>query len=316
MEPVLACVRASYKKMTTHTTASANTTRTTREEKLDAARAVLNAGFDGMGRDPEALARFLAFRAHFHDYSLNNAVLIWCQRPSARHCMGYRAWQGHGRQVRKGERGLTILAPVTRKRDETDRSSDDDRAVVGYRTATVFDYEQTDAVEDSALVYTPPAPRLNADDPDGLAQALVAAAETLGYEVRHAETGYADGRCSFSARTITLQASLSPADRAAVLCHELAHALAHDPSTSTQVDEPKPTTAQRELQAEGAAFVALSVLGLDTSRASLPYLEGWSGGDAEALRREMTAIDRISRDLLARLDALPREGRPREGRTE
>ena len=290
--------------MTTHTTTAspASTTRATREEKLDAARAVLNASFDGMDRDPEALARFLAFRAHFHDYSLNNAVLIWCQRPTARHCMGYRAWQAHGRQVRKGERGLTILAPVTRKREE----EGDERAVVGYRTATVFDYEQTDAVEDSALVYTPPAPRLNADDPDGLAQALVAAAETLGYAVRHAETGYADGRCSFSARTITLQASLSPADRAAVLCHELAHALAHDPSTSTQGDEPKPTTAQRELQAEGAAFVALSALGLDSSRASLPYLEGWSGGDAEALRREMTAIDRISRDLLARLDALPR----------
>ncbi len=297
--------------MTTHTTTVANATRTTREEKLDAARAVLNAGFDGLGRDPEALARFLAFRAHFHDYSLNNAVLIWCQRPGARHCMGYRAWQAHGRQVRKGERGLTILAPVTRKREETD----DERAVVGYRTATVFDYEQTDAVEDSALVYTPPAPRLNAEHPVGLSEALVAAAEALGYAVRLAETGYADGRCSFASRTITVQASLSPADQAAVLCHELAHALAHDPSGTANAPE-KTTTAQRELQAEGAAFVALSALGLDTSRASLPYLEGWSGGDAEALRREMTAIDRISRELLARVGADTDESRPREGGME
>ena len=288
--------------MTTHTTTAspASTTRSTREEKLDAARAVLNAGFDGMDRDPEALARFLAFRAHFHDYSLNNAVLIWCQRPAARHCMGYRAWQAHGRQVRKGERGMTILAPVTRRREE----GDDERAVVGYRSATVFDYEQTDAVQDSALVYTPPAPRLNADDPAGLAEALVAVAEALGYTVEHAETGYADGRCSFAGRTITLQASLSPADRAAVLCHEVAHALAHDPRDRGKDDEGI-TTGQRELQAEGAAFVALSALGLDSSRASLPYLEGWSGGDAEALRREMTAIDRISRELLARLDTLP-----------
>ena len=296
--------------MTTHTNnaPSAATERTTREQKLDAARAVLNAGFDSVAGDPEALARFLAFRSRFHDYSLNNAVLIWCQRPTARHCMGYRAWQGHGRQVRKGERGLTILAPVTRKREETA----DDRAVVGYRTATVFDYEQTDAVEDSALVYVPPAPRLNADDPTGLTEALVAAAESLEYAVRHAETGYADGRCSFAARMITLQASLSPADRAAVLCHELAHALAHDPSAPAQNGDAqspeKTTTAQRELQAEGAAFIALSALGLDSSRASLPYLQGWSGGDAEALRREMTAIDRISRDLLARLDALAHEG--------
>lgn len=177
--------------------------------------------------------------------------------------------------------------------------------------------EQTDAVADSALVYAPPAPRLNASDPAGLTQALVAAAEGLGYAVRYAETGYADGRCSFAIRTITVQASLSPADRAAVLCHELAHAVAHDPSALMQGDESKITTAQRELQAEGAAFVALSALGLDTSRASLPYLQGWAGGGtgggAEALRREMAAIDRISLGLLARLDALPREGHPREG---
>ncbi len=286
--------------MTTLTADTISAERTTREQKLGAARAVLDAGFDDIDGDPEALARFLAFRAHFHDYSLNNAVLIWCQRPQARHCMGYRAWQAHGRQVRKGEKGLTILAPVTRKRDEDDGAAG--RAVVSYRTASVFDYEQTDAVEDSALVYAPPAPRLNADDPAGLAEALVAVAEGLGYTVEHAETGYADGRCSFASRTITLQASLSPADRAAVLCHEVAHALAHDPKDRDK-DDPSVTTAQRELQAEGAAFVALSALGLDTSRASLPYLKGWAGSDCEALRREMATIDRVARDLLGRLEA-------------
>ncbi len=290
--------------MKTHITDTTTAERTTREQKLDAACAVLDAGFDRVSGDPEALARFLAFRAHFHDYSLGNAVLVWCQRPSARHCMGYRAWQAHGRQVRKGERGLTILAPVTRKRDEAD-GPDGDRAVVGYRAATVFDYEQTDAVDDSALVYTPPAPRLDADDPAGLAAALVAVAEGIGYTVEHAETGYADGRCSFRDRTITVSPALSPADRAAVLCHEVAHALAHDPADRGRTD-PGVTTAQRELQAEGAAFMALSALGLDTARASLPYLKGWAGSDDDALRRELGAIDQIARDLLARLESLPR----------
>ncbi len=291
---------------TTTDTISATTERATREQKLDAARATLDDGFDRVAGDPEALARFLAFRAHFHDYSLGNAVLIWCQRPAARHCMGYRAWQAHGRQVRKGEKGLTILAPVTRKQDEAD-TPDGDRAVVGYRTATVFDYEQTDAVEDSALVYTPPAPRLDADDPAGLAAALVAVAEGLGYTVERAETGYADGWCSFAGRTITVSPALSPADRAAVLCHEVAHALAHDPADRGK-DLPYVGAAQRELQAEGAAFMALSALGLDTSRASLPYLKAWAGSDAEALRRELAVIDRIARDLLERLESLPFEG--------
>lgn len=291
------------------------TDRRTREDKpsrgkkLDAARAVLEAGLASVQDDPEALAAFLAFRARFHDYSLSNAVLIWCQRPSARHCMGYRAWQKHGRQVRKGERGLTILAPVTRRRTEDDvaagadpAAANGERSVVGYRAATVFDYAQTDAVKEGALTYVPPAPRLDASDPDGLTEALASVAGAIGYTVRYDETGYADGRCSFSRRQISVHTSLSPADRAAVLCHELAHALAHDPKDRTKGD-PGITTEQREIQAEGAAFVALAALGLDTARASLPYLKGWAGSDHEVLRRELAAIDRIARDLLGRVEA-------------
>lgn len=282
-----------------------------REEKLDAARAVLEAGLADVQDDPEALAAFLAFHARFHDYSLSNAVLIWCQRPSARHCMGYRAWQKHGRQVRKGERGLTILAPVTRKRTEGDvaagadpaaANGDGERSVVGYRAATVFDYAQTDAAKEGALTYVPPAPRLDASDPDGLAQALASVAGAIGYAVQYDEAGYADGRCSFARRQIRVNPTLSPADRAAVLCHELAHALAHDPRDRVSGD-PGITTEQREIQAEGAAFVALAALGLDTARASLPYLKGWAGSDHEVLRRELAAIDRIARDLLDRVEA-------------
>ena len=301
---------------TDHTALSATTAeatsedRPTREDKLDAARAVLAAGLSGVREDPEALARFLAFRAHFHEYSLNNSVLIWCQRPCARHCMGYRAWQAHGRQVRKGERGLTVLAPIVRKLSETQSTSgvnpsaepEGDRSVVGFRTATVFDYAQTDAVAGSALVYTPPAPRLNAGDPAGLIPRLEAAATLgLGYNVVYGETGYCDGRCSFVLKTISVSRTLSPADRAAVLAHELCHALAHDPSGLAASGGE--TTARRELQAEGAAFVALAALGLDTSRASLPYLKGWARGDDAALGQELAAIDRIAQDLLRRVEA-------------
>jgi len=290
-------------------------TPASREEKLDAARAVLDAGLASVSEDPEALARFLAFRARFHDYSLNNSILIWCQCPSARYCMGYRAWQKHGRQVRKGERGLTILAPIVRKAKEaagSTQSESDERCVVGYRTTTVFDYAQTDAVRDDALVYFSPSPRLGAGDPDRLAEALAAVAEGIGYAVRYDETGYADGRCSFAKREITVAPSLSPADRAAVLCHEVCHALAHDPGdrgpAAREKEDQSLTTAQREIQAEGAAFMTLAALGLDTARASLPYLKGWSqstgdGADDEALRREIAAIDRIAHDLLDRLEA-------------
>ena len=217
------------------------------------------------------------------------------QNPSARFVKGYRAWQAVGRQVRKGESGLTILAPVLRRATKAEIAAGadpDKRTVVAFRTATVFDYAQTDAVTDDALVYTPPSPRLDADDPQGLIARLEhVALFSLGYRVSYVDTGYADGMCQPQLQWSTVQATLSPADRASVLCHELCHAVAHAGDTTT-------TRAQKERQAEGAAYVVLAALGLNTARASLPYLKGWSGGSDEALTGELVAIDRIARDLL------------------
>ena len=74
-----------------------------------------------------------------------------------------------------------------------------------------------------------------------------------------------------------------------------AHAVAHTGDRAT-------LRASRELQAEGAAYVALAALGLDTARATLPYLKGWAGGDDDALAAELSAIDRVASRLLALVD--------------
>ena len=89
----------------------------------------------------------LAVAARFHDYSFANTRLIWAQSiirgftPSR--IAGYRAWQELGRQVRKGERGLQILAPVIRK-VTPDNGEEEERRVVGFRVVHVFDIAQTD----------------------------------------------------------------------------------------------------------------------------------------------------------------------------
>lgn len=318
--------------MPTNTTHSTNHTadnvttpngRSRREEKLAEARAVLERGLSDVREDPGVLAVYLRFRSHFRDYSVQNALLIQLQRPSTRFCMGYKAWQKHGRQVRRGERGLMIYAPILRRPtdEEIQDGADPERRVVaGYRVTHTFDYGQTDAVTDDALTYEAPTPRLNEDGYEGLAGRLEAVARSIGYAVSEGEPGtpglgYADGVCSFRDRRITLAAGLSSADRAAVLAHELAHALAHgrdgkaDDEAVAGEEEggARPDAVARELQAEGAAYAALYALGLDTSRASLPYLRDWAGGDARLLA-ELGAIDRIAADLLARLDAV--EGEP------
>ena len=70
--------------------------------------------------DSETFSAWLRARATFHDYSLNNLMLIVSQRPDASQVAGYKAWQSLGRQVRKAEHGIRILAPCVRKVEDTD----------------------------------------------------------------------------------------------------------------------------------------------------------------------------------------------------
>ena len=283
--------------------------RPDRQTRLDAARAVLARGLSGVREDPAKLRAYLAFRAHFHNYSARNALLIWMQRPSARFCMGFKAWTKHGRRVRRGERGITVFAPVLRKptAEEVAAGTDpDDRVPAGYRTATTFDYEQTEPTRDDALVYAPPGPRLGTDGPADLVARLEAVAVRLGCTVRTSHLGYADGWYREADRVICLRASLSGADRASVLCHELAHVVAHTGDWETP-------RSSKELQAEGASYLALAALGLDTAQASLPYLKGWASGDDESLCAELAAIDRIALQLLELVGDARQPGSSRGG---
>ena len=276
-----------------------------RERRLDEARATLARGFAGVRDDPETLAAYLRFAARFTELSTRNRMLVFLQDPAARWVKGYRAWQKAGRQVRKGERALTILAPLLRKptADEVAAGADPDRRVpFGYRAVHVFDISATDAVHEGALELASPVVRLDADGPAGLAERLEAAAGALGYTVEELSRGSADGRCRFADRVIEVRTGLSPADRAAVLAHELAHALAHDPAGDPAGKCEAATRASAELQAESVGFTVCAALGLDTERASLPYLKDWAGGDDDALCAELAAIDRIATRLLALVD--------------
>src|SRR5690242_4478341 len=110
--------------------------------KTDAteARDRLAAAVEAMA-DSETFGAWLRARSAFHDYSFNNTLLIVSQRPDATQVAGYRTWQKLGRQVRKGEHGIRILAPCVVKR-ETDEG--EERSAMFFRTVSVFDVSQTD----------------------------------------------------------------------------------------------------------------------------------------------------------------------------
>ena len=87
--------------------------------------------------------RFAETRAAFHRYSFGNCMLIAMQRPEAVQVAGFKAWQGLGRQVRKGERSIRILAPMTVKEHDEHGDETDERRTF-FRAVPVFDISQTD----------------------------------------------------------------------------------------------------------------------------------------------------------------------------
>ena len=112
----------------------------------------------------------LKLKRKFHHYSLNNCWLIALQFPTATQVAGYKRWQELGRQVKKGEKSIAILAPLIKRDKETD-----ERKVIGFRTASVFDLYQTEGPELPSL----PKPQLLTED-SSLIQASIRALAKVG----------------------------------------------------------------------------------------------------------------------------------------
>src|SRR5689334_18060208 len=123
-------------------------------EQLSDARALLESAVEQMANS-ENFEAWLRARAAFHDYSWGNVALIVSQRPTATRVAGYRTWQTQfGRQVRKGERAIKILAPCVRKVEDR-QTGEQVRRVVAFRAVNVFDVEQTDGDPLPELEYRP-----------------------------------------------------------------------------------------------------------------------------------------------------------------
>ena len=247
-------------------------------------------------RNGDEWRRALEFRSRFHKYSFSNAFLIALQHPSATMVAGYRKWQELGRQVRKGEKSIGILAPMTRKiRDE----ADEERIVVtGFRTASVFDVSQTDGPE------IPDVPRptlLNGDDEAAIRMLLHAEgfARDLGLKVAYVPQGELHGAMgSYPPATgwIRVREDVSPKQQLKTLVHEIAHGILH-----SKIDD-RQSHSLIELEAESAAYLVADGLGLDTSAYSFHYVAHYAV-DAELLLKSGDAAVKAADQILAALTA-------------
>lgn len=238
-------------------------------------------------RVAETMTHYLEVAAQFHTYSWGNQMLIAIKRPDATRVAGYQTWRAAGRQVRKGERGIAILAPVVVRLQDGD-GEPTDQVRVSFKTVHVFDVAQTDGEP----LPEPPDWKSPAQDAQ-LATRLTAFAEARGIKVIVAAMpGQTQGQSCGG--TILL----SPAAGTKTLIHELAHELLHQHLLTGML--PRQTV---ELQAESVAYVVARHFGLEPA-GSPNYLALW-GAEGKDIRATLATIQRCAAEIITAVEDTP-----------
>jgi antirestriction protein ArdC len=246
----------------------------------------------------------LEIRSRLHQYSFNNTWLIYLQRPTATMVAGYTTWPKLGRFVRKGEKGIAILAPIKRKVKD-DKSGEEVVKTVGFKTAHVFDVSQTEGEPIPDI-----APKILEGDTPLIRQTLrelEAYAEKQGWRVVREElSSGVRGYFRYSDKRIGLDAALPPFQQLKTLLHELAHGLMHVPGDHSE-------RSTKELEAESTAFLLCHSLGLDTGQYTFSYLAHWMDDPEQLIDagdRAIACADEILAQLTAyrRTDLYPTSG--------
>ena len=243
----------------------------------------------------DALTAYLDAMSRFHHYSFGNVLEIARQRPSASRVAGMYAWNQLGRRVKKGEKGIRILAPIIgfkRKSDEEaekDITKQNTRVLVGFRNAFVFDVDQTEGVE-------LPAMREVYGDVGENHDRLLSFIERQGIELVFTEKIAPALGMSYGGR-IAILPGQSKAETFATLVHELAHEMLHKAERRTTT-----TKIVRETEAEAIAFVVGKAVGLEAGSASADYIHLYHG-NASLLAESLEVIQQTSAVILAALES-------------
>lgn len=244
----------------------------------------------------DGFRRYIETRQAFHQYSLNNQLLIAHQQPTvgnepsadfATQVAGFNAWKKLDRHVVKGARGIRILAPMIFKDQDAETGEEIKR--VWFKAVSVFDVSQTDGAElPEALERKSIAGHIHAELLDGLGKL----ADEIGFEVSYRDLSDRPmgGWCDPVKREVVIDDSESTDEQVRTLTHELAHALG--------VGYQEFGRERAEVIVEAATTVALESLGFDTSGESLPYIAEWGHReDLASLREDLALIDELATRL-------------------
>lgn len=242
-------------------------------------------------QDSQRFKDYLAFSASFHGYSVSNLMLIWLQRPDATRVAGFHAWLKLHRYVKKGEKGIAILAPCVGRKKSDDENDDEPQTVHFFKTVYVFDVSQTDGEDLPDL-----CDRLEGDAPELWTRlSSLAAKQGIDLDISDDEEGVpagANGYYQASKQRIWIR-NASQAQMAKTLAHELAHYFAHEDCKGASY-------AEGEIVADSAAYVVASMHGLDTGTFSFEYVATWaSRAEKGAFEKQLGTIHKVADAILA-----------------
>ncbi len=287
-------------------------------EKVKEITDKLEAGVAQM-MNSESFKNYLKVMARFHNYSLNNTILIALQDPQATLIAGYTAWQKNfGRQVMKGEKAIRILAPTPYKKkmevavidpstgqarlnpDGTKQTELKEIMVPAFKVVNVFDVRSTEGK---------PIPSIGVNELTGDVRQYEMFFEALkrscpvpiGFE--QIDSG-AKGYYHTVDHRIALQEGMSQVQTIKTLIHEMTHQHLHskDPKEMAP-EEPRLTRNAKEVEAESVAYTVAQHYGIETSDYSFAYIAGWSAGkDTPELKASLDRIRTAADELITGID--------------
>ena len=311
-DPVVSEKRGSY-----------HTTPEQRQEKIKQITDKLEQGVHQIFESDNYRA-YLSTMAKFHSYSLNNTILIAMQKPGATLVAGYTAWQkDHDRHVKKGEKGIQIIAPspykVKQERDaldpktgkpQMDAQGNPLKEIIeverpAFKVATVFDISQTEGKE---------LPSIGVNELSGGVEGYEALFDALKatcpvpIAFEDIPSG-AKGYYHTEDHRIALQEGMSQMQTVKTLIHEMSHERMHSHEKEKPVEE-RLSRRSMEVEAESVAFVvgtALSAehpeLKLDFSDYSFGYIAGWSSGKETAeLKASLGRIQATASEMISEIE--------------
>lgn len=236
--------------------------------------------------------------SRFHNYSARNVMLIHAQRPDATRVAGFSTWKKVGRNVKRGAKGIAILAPCTFASLPTSHDEVSPLATrVGFRTTWVFDESDTEGEE---LPHVSPT-LLNGEAPHELWNLISEMIKERGFTIDRNDCSPANGITKWLGKSVTVRPDLDPAQATKTLTHELGHIIC-DHGT-----EPRTPRDIAEVEAESIAHIVCAAMGLDSASYSFPYVAQWSDGDITLVRSTADKVVRLAHEVITQLETRQQE---------